>query len=390
MGFSWEPLDTVKASSVVEMKNAVNTLTDLKTAPRFNWQHSTPAAGDIITAGRYQELQSAADYADNRNVCLSDKAAYYTTYDTSEYSSNDGAEDSNQDVTNNVTIYTAYDIGYDAAKYDQVDNDQHATYNTARDIGYDAAKYVQVDNDQNVTYNATQDVGYDGALYTSNDANKDGSYNANRDITNYATKDITVHSGKQGTYYTNVCLSDCGNCFSGSSISILASGMPIRIDRIKVGDRIIGANGKANTVQGIEKSPSTTRTILCLDDMTTRFVGEHPFLMENGEWGAFNKELTDRGVALRKDTILESKGKQYKMLGGGRLHNDKSVTQITNGAFVKTVNGECLPINSFTTLEKEDFIYTVLMDGDRTWNVGGFITAGLAYLGDKIRLEEVA
>ena len=397
MGFSWEPLSTVKASSVVEMKNAVNTLTDLKTAPRFNWQQSTPVVGDMITAARYQDLQAAADYADNRNVCLSDKAAHYDTYKTSEYSVNDAAKDVNQDVTNNVTIYTAHDIGYDTTKYAQVDDDQNVTYNTAKDIGYDATKYAAVDSDQNVSYHATADAGYDAALYTNNDASQDSTNNANRDITYYgtkygtidSTKNITIYNSAKGAYHGADDTYDCGECFAGSSITINAEGMPVRVDKVKVGDYLLGTDGVANRVLGIEKSPSLTRTILCLDDMTTKFVGEHPFMMENGEWGAFNKELTDRGVANQRKTFVNANDKRYRVVVSAQNYNDDSVRQMENGTPIKTVSGTLLPINHFTTAEREDFIYTMLMDGDRTWNVGGYVTSGLALVGDDPRLEEV-
>ena len=208
MGFTWEALDTVKASSVVEMKDAVNTLTDLKTAPRFNWQQPTPVAGDMITAARYQELQAATDYADSRNVCLSDKAAYYTTYNVTENSIDDAAKDVNQDVTNNVTIYTAKDFGYDATKYAQVDDDQNVTYDAAQDLGYDAAKYDAVDNDQNVTYNATKDVGYDSSLDANYKSALYTTYKADNrvgvDATQYYTRYSANDTGKKSSAKTTI------------------------------------------------------------------------------------------------------------------------------------------------------------------------------------------
>jgi len=213
VAFTWEPLKIVTVSSYSELKDAVNTLTDAKLAPRFNWLSSIPVKGTLIKASIYTEVQDAVDYADDKNVCLSDKAAHHVTYNTSEFSSNDGNEDTTQDVSNFDTDHVTHDASYNATLHNTVDAADDGSHNATQDVGYDATLYTNVHNDRHATYNTARDIGYDGALYTQVDSSQnasiygtaDSNYKSGMDISYYHTKYGTVrnsnyHSDDQDNY----------------------------------------------------------------------------------------------------------------------------------------------------------------------------------------------
>ena len=66
--------------------------------------------------------------------------------------------------------------------------------------------------------------------------------------------------------------------------------------------------------------------------------------------------------------------------------DDNTITQISYGASGQDIEGNVAPLNAIVTEEKEEFVYTMFMSGDRTWNVEGLIISGLALSGDNPKL----
>lgn len=492
MSFTWEPLDKVTASSYSEMKNAVNSLTDSKLAPRFNWQESEPTAGMLIEAARYSELQSASDYADDKNVCNSDNAANYTTKDVTQNSVDDSTQDVTQDAVDyntdysnqdngydatlhstvdssnytsefatedtgyDATLYstvdsskddtyhatadngydadlhtavdsdqhnsydTAQDIGYDATFYEAVDNDQHGTYNANVDLGYDATEYITVDNDQHAVHNVTADVGYDATEYATVDTDQHGTYDATADSGYDSTLNVTVDNDQHGTYNstqdvgydsalyaTNYSAYNASidtsrdvtyngafdssfnhSCFTGASLTINEMGQYVRVDNIKAGDYLMGANGKTNMVIGIEKVLVGSRDLYRLNNTDALFTGEHPFLLPDGTWGSFDKKAMDRELTPDNITLITTKSGLFRVIGDMESYSDKTVKQLKNGDMGLDINGDSLPLTATLTDLHERFVYTVMMDGDRTWNIEGIVISGLALTGENPTLEE--
>ena len=339
MGFTWTPLTQgARAETVRSLRAAVDAMTDLKAAPRFGWAQSLPYAGDLILAERYSELQAGTDYAHNKNVCTSEHATFHGTYFLSELLTNDVTQDVNQDTTRNITVQTAKDIGYDSGL--------HSGRQTAKYTSYLSGHKAGVDSGQNVSMNTL--------------------------------KYQVVKTSQIG-----------GSCFTGGSLTIAADGTLVRVDSVRAGDILMGAYGKMNTVRGVEKVPVLGRPLLNLVGTEALFTGEHCFLLPDGRWGAFDKEAMDRELTAAHVTYVEADGKQYKIVGDMTNYNDESVTQIENGENGMLVNGDLVRLSTHATLFQEEFVYTMFMDGNRTWNIEGIIISGLAFTGDNPRLEAV-
>ena len=338
MGFTWVPLTpNVMAETPRTLRAAVDAMTDLKAAPRFGWVNSLPYPGDLIKAARYSELQDGVDYAHDLNVCTSDMVTFNGDYFLTKFQTEDTDQDVNQDFTRYITVQSAYDIGYDGGLKS----------------GYQAAKYT--------SYLSGHKAGVDSGQNTT----------------------------AKSPYCTSQQSGKSPSCFTGDSFTILSDGSLRRVDSIQAGDILMGAHGQMNKVLGVEKVPVNGRPLLHLDTTEALFTGEHCFLLQDGRWGSFNKEAMDRELAADHVTYVEADGKQYKIVGDMTQYNDESVTQIDNGAAGMLVNGDPIPLYAYTTTEQEEFVYTMFMGGNRTWNIEGIVISGLAFTGDNPRLEAV-
>jgi len=152
---------------------------------------------------------------------------------------------------------------------------------------------------------------------------------------------------------------------------------------------LMGANGKFNTVIGIEKVPVAGRDLWKLDGVAARFTGEHPFLMADGSWGAFNKEAMDRELTEDNVTIVETNEGMFRVVGDMQYYDEKTVRQISNGDLGQTVDGKEIELSARIIKDKEEFVYTMFMDGNRTWNIEGIVISGLALTGENADLIEV-
>ena len=462
MGFVWEPMNSVTISAYVEMRDAVNSLTDGKEASRYSWQESIPVSGERITASRYSELQDATDYADDKNVCNSDKSAHYDTYDTNENSSDNSTEDVNEDETNRTTVYTDQDSGYDSSldgtyngtkddtvytdqdsgydsgldsNYDSGDNysvysDQDSGYDSGLDSGYDSGENETVYSGYDAGYDSSYDYGYDstlnGTIHSTADAgydsSLDSSYNSTKNDTICTAQDVgydssydygydsslngTIYSdydgGVDGSYYTTDRSSEdssydgsyMGNehsCFTGCSLTVTATGEVVRVDQVKVGDLLIGYNGEINPVLAIDKVLLGSRSLWRLHNTSCKFTLEHPFKMFDGSWGAFDKDAIDKEIASVSEggtipVIVD--GEEYLLHRDFSTYNSDTIAQIYNGAPGVDIHSQKVPLRIYPISDRDEFIYSFVMGGNRTWNAEGIIISGVA-MGENPRLEKV-
>ena len=182
-----------------------------------------------------------------------------------------------------------------------------------------------------------------------------------------------------GNYYSH-------SCFTPSSCTTKADGSIVTVAEIKAGDKLLGANGVPNEVLGIEKVPVGDRKLWNLEGTTSYFTGEHPFLLSEGGWGSFDKAAMDYEIFNEVPVIVETMDGMRKVVGDYSSYDDNTITQISYGASGQDIEGNVAPLNAIVTKEKEEFVYTMFMSGDRTWNVEGLIISGLALSGDNPKL----
>ena len=326
MGFIWSGLDEIAAQTTVEMRDAVDNLTDTKQAPRFNWQQDIPMPDDAIELADFTEIQAAADYAQDRNVCLSDKATFYTSYHVTENSIDNAAKDVTQDVAKNITIKTAHDVGYDA--------------------------------NLNSSYYGSKLVTYKTAYFT----------------TYYSTQDNSRYNWDD---------SHAGSCFVGASLTYNDVFDLVRADSVKVGDKLVGAHGDINTVLAIDKVVLGNRSLYQLKGTQALFTLEHPFLLSDGTWGAFDKRAIDHEieVILQKsnnsiDVIVD--GEEYLFVRNFDDWSQDVVKQIDNSMQGLDIHDNGVDLGIARTDVVEEYIYSFVMSGSRTWNVEGIVISGVA------------
>lgn len=133
MAFTWTPVapgNIAKAIHVNEVKTNTDTLaSNLSIAP-YGWVEMPVSPGDKMKASQIGELQNALDYIDMNNVCTAENAT--------QYSSNDGSNDSSVDGTRNVAVDDNVETGLNSTYRASFLNDNHYTYyneNDATDYG---------------------------------------------------------------------------------------------------------------------------------------------------------------------------------------------------------------------------------------------------------------
>lgn len=98
------------------------------------------------------------------------------------------------------------------------------------------------------------------------------------------------HSAKNISSTGNCNTCDCACCFIKGTLVTMADGSKKPIDEIVSGDKIIGMNGKINTVKGIHHVKlGNQRFMMTFDDKSLIFTGDHVFRIrsdfDNEAWG---------------------------------------------------------------------------------------------------------
>ncbi len=425
--FNWQSLIPakkmmVKASRYDELQDATDYADDVNfcNSDHANYYITKDEIQNTVDDSTEDVNQDGTDYT---TVYSNQDNGYdgtlYATIDTDKYDSQHTTQDVGHDSTlhstvdaiEDISFYETADNGYDAALHTQVDDNQHATYDGTKDIDHDSSRYVTVDNDEHGTYNTTQDAGYDGTLNTTVDSDQHGTYNTAEDLgydspyyisnegsdygsydnsddgTVNGTKNSTVYSSADSSAKSNYQAHESGSCFTGRSLTITEMGRYVRVDSVKAGDYLMGANGETNRVVGVERVLVGKRTLFGLNSTDARFTGEHPFLMADGRWGAFDKEAMDREIFGGFENIVVIDSNKFIVVGDLSSYDDSTVTQLENGDLGVDINGDHIPLSVVATEDKEEYVYTMLMDGSRTWNIEGIVISGLALSGESPRLE---
>lgn len=84
------------------------------------------------------------------------------------------------------------------------------------------------------------------------------------------------------------------SCFTAETLVRMHDGSLLRIDKVKIGDKVIGENGYINNVIGIEKPYLHDRRLYSFNDDIDYFVTpEHPFKSLRG-WVSIDPEMTKK------------------------------------------------------------------------------------------------
>lgn len=94
------------------------------------------------------------------------------------------------------------------------------------------------------------------------------------------------------------------SCFAGDTQVLMADGSTRVIARISVGDQVLGVDGSANTVIGVETPLLGDRTLYGFDGGRPFVTAEHPFATEQGWRSVDPWALGAEGVTLRVDTLI--------------------------------------------------------------------------------------
>lgn len=141
-----------------------------------------------------------------------------------------------------------------------------------------------------------------------------------------------------------------GCCFDPRATVTMADGSGKMIKDIVVGDRVMNQSGGYNTVLGIECPVLGDRLMYSFNDHWAFVSEEHPLLTANG-WGAFDptswaveKEFVGQLTSIDVGTTLI------------RQHGEETVQSIKSHS-----------------LDKDYVIYNLMLDGDHTYIVEGFV-----------------
>ncbi len=82
-----------------------------------------------------------------------------------------------------------------------------------------------------------------------------------------------------------------GSCFTGETLVLMADGAEKPIRDVRVGELVMGADGQANRVTGIERPRLGDRPLYSINGGGHFVTAEHPFLTAEG-WKAIDPALT--------------------------------------------------------------------------------------------------
>lgn len=200
----------------------------------------------------------------------------------------------------------------------------------------------------------------------------------------YASKSGYNDSGSATDGYSYIIES----CFTSDTLTRLLSGSLIQVGKVQIGDVLLGEFGLGNTVIGIDKTRVNGRNIWQLTGTSVRFTPEHPFRLANGAWGSFDKAALDLEMKNLYDgepQFIETAIGTQRVVRDLRNYNADSVSQIYSGDLGTLCSGEATPLHAVQTNDKEEFVYTFYMSGDRTWNVEDRVVSGMA-MGENLKL----
>lgn len=189
----------------------------------------------------------------------------------------------------------------------------------------------------------------------------------------YVKPDPLYGSGNQITVYTCDCYScDCGSCFVAGSSILMADKSFKNIEDIKVGDKVIGIDGKVNTVLApYSVRLGSKRSIISFEDDSLFLSAEHlmwvrghageywgtndfhQYLREKGEYHIDGQVFKYDGLTRRQPYIL-SGDDEYAHVDGWKRQKTK----------VRREFGD------------DTMVYSMAVDGSHTYIVNGYVATG--------------
>ena len=155
-------------------------------------------------------------------------------------------------------------------------------------------------------------------------------------------------------------------CFTAETIVLLHDGTPREIHTIEIGDLVLGQDGDANKVVGIERVSLGSRKLFAINGSVPFFTEEHPFLSTNG-WRSANPLSSYAEVPSLRVNLLET-GNELIGIGIGPLFDGAT-------AIVPKVQQRTIPLIKLeaTSAPAETELFNLLLDGDHTYVANGFV-----------------
>jgi hypothetical protein len=151
-----------------------------------------------------------------------------------------------------------------------------------------------------------------------------------------------------------------GSCFTSDTLVTMADGSNQDIHTIKVGDKLLGSDGKARTVLALDRPllwKGKDQRLIEINGDKAFTTDNHPIMTEGG-WKAVNPDMAE------KEAFDQLAGKIGKLEVGDMLIMAKGET-------VKVESIKVLPQE-----ERERRLYNLLLDGDHTYYANGLLVHG--------------
>jgi hypothetical protein len=179
---------------------------------------------------------------------------------------------------------------------------------------------------------------------------------------------------------TNSCGSTQSNttisypCFLAGSLVTLADGSEIPIEKVKVGDVVVGAFGEHNPVLALHRPLLGAGSMIYIND--DHFTSaHHPHISVDKTFYCADPARVYSSTYGRQHEVLNAKGQfEMRMLHGlaaGR------VQQLVTGVMLKTIEGsrEVKKIE-YTPFPSDTQLYNLVVGGSHTYHVEGYAVTG--------------
>ena len=168
-----------------------------------------------------------------------------------------------------------------------------------------------------------------------------------------------------------VALADSGSsCFVAGTRVLMADGTEKPIERIAIGDRVMGRGGRINRVTGIERPRLGGRRLHAFNGGRPFVTAEHPFFTRAG-WRAIDPEATAaENPSLSVGALAV--GDLLAVVRCGGLAETRGATALAAEPELGLAYMRLDRLESVTA-DPEMRVYNLLLDGDHAYFAGGFL-----------------
>jgi len=165
-----------------------------------------------------------------------------------------------------------------------------------------------------------------------------------------------------------VCIRN--SCFTAGTLISMADGTSRPIERTRVGDLVVGGNGRINRVVEIEQPVLGTRRLYALNEGDFFVTAEHPFMTDDG-WKSIDPvALASEGSSLAAsrlavgDRVLTITGVATPVAAGSVGSGD-AVDMRRDGMQITRIRDQ--------RADPETPLYNLRLDGDHTYFANGLL-----------------